>query len=481
VRFVDDVAMCTRQVVAMTPRERLQAALAELELPCMALTPVRGHSVDIFPLLTGKLSTAALNKRLDELAGRLQVAGVRGRWLTERNLYALEIPRLDRQPLLWREVANVKTDATLPLLLGQTVELSDVVIDLASAPHILIGGATGGGKSTAMLAMLAGLLSRLTPQQLQLVAVDPKRVELSWLSGLPYLACEPVVDVERVAETLTAVLRDVDKRYKLMAKKQARDIATFNKKSPKSEQLPHLVLIVDELASIMAHDKKAVEPLLARLCAEGRAAGCHVIIATQRPHPKILTPLIKDNIPTRLAFAVPNYHASAAILDTDGARALTGAGDALLKTKDGKMTRLQTPYITEHDLDKIVEVARAQQPSRYRLDSLPQVATIDASLSPLDAARELAFRVDWLSSSTLVEAGIATSNTVGKQLLSELRDEGIVGAHDFSKRASPVLGSAASATGSASPTVATVDAKQAVKNHVSDSTRRFDGRMAEVN
>lgn len=246
----------------------------------------------------------------------------------------------------------------LKIALGRNVAGQSVVVDLAAMPHLLIAGATGSGKSVCVNAIIASLLCIHTPETLRFLMIDPKMVELVNYNGIPHLLAPVVTDLERVVGVLSWATREMDRRYKELAKVGARNISGYNQyaQSKGEEELPYIVIIIDELADLMMMAPDDVERSVARIAQMARAVGIHLILATQRPSVDVVTGLIKANFPARIAFAVSSQIDSRVILDSPGAERLLGKGDMLYMAPDAaKLRRLQGVYVSDGELDKLIK------------------------------------------------------------------------------------------------------------------------------
>jgi DNA segregation ATPase FtsK/SpoIIIE, S-DNA-T family len=285
----------------------------------------------------------------------------------------IEVPNQAKATVSLRDVIESnqfqRIKSPLRIGLGQNVSGQPVAADLASMPHLLVAGTTGSGKSVCVNGIIAGLLLQNTPDDLKLVMVDPKRVELTGYNGIPHLAAPVVVDMDRVIATLQWALREMDARYKMFAEVGARNITDFNKKvknHKKLERLPYVVIIIDELADLMMLAPEDTERAITRLAQMARATGIHMIIATQRPSVDVVTGLIKANFPARIAFAVASSTDSRVILDTTGAERLLGQGDMLFQSPDAASpVRLQGCYVSDGELDRLIQYWKAAR--RYNL------------------------------------------------------------------------------------------------------------------
>jgi len=252
--------------------------------------------------------------------------------------------------------AKARTKKALPVALGVGVSGEPVVADLATMPHLLIAGATGAGKSVCLSGIITSLLMNYSPQELRLVLIDPKRVELTPFADVPHLAfSEIVVDMERVVGTLQAVINEMESRYRRFAQAGVRNIARYNEQNP-GRPFPYWVVVVDELADLMMAAPFQVEAQLVRLAQLARATGIHLVVATQRPSVDVITGLIKANFPTRIAFAVASQVDSRTVLDHGGAEKLLGRGDMLFQAPDAqKPIRLQGVYVADGEIEDVAK------------------------------------------------------------------------------------------------------------------------------
>lgn len=260
---------------------------------------------------------------------------------------AIVIPRITRRTVPFCEILE-ETNSRLNVGIGRDTQNKIVTVDIKNAPHVLIAGATGGGKSVCLNTLLCSLLARCTPNDLQLVMVDTKKVELSPYNGIPHLIAPTATDGKTAvfyAKELNRIMRE---RWDLLNAAKVRHIDDLPKK------YPHILFVVDELSDLVLTEKEQIEPLLISLSALGRAAGIHLILATQRPTVNVVTGLLKANIPCRIALQTASIRDSMTILDHKGAEQLTGRGDALLKAPDSvNETRLQVAFISDNEIDKM--------------------------------------------------------------------------------------------------------------------------------
>ena len=315
----------------------------------------------------------------------------------------------------------------LPIAMGQDTGGAPVALDLVSLPHMLIAGSTGSGKSVQINSIIASFLLTKTPDDLRILMVDPKRVELTPFNGIPHLIQPVIVEAEDVTEALRGLNREMIRRYKQMEEMGVRNIAGYNQRS--AENMPFLVLIVDELADLMMVSGFEVEQSLVRLAQLGRAAGIHLLLATQRPSVNVVTGLLKANIPARCAFAVSGQVDSRVILDSVGAEKLMGKGDALILHKESpKAQRMQGALVYDEEIEELVKFWKEQDGPPVpvlNLVSGEDEEDGDGSVDSqqMDQARDLAARNPNLSTSVL-ERRLKIGGRRAEEILESLEEEG---------------------------------------------------------
>ena len=308
-----------------------------------------------------------------------------------KNYMALELPNAKRQTIHLSEILGSQVyheaKSLLTVGLGKDIIGNPVVADLAKMPHVLVAGTTGSGKSVGINAMILSLLYKAEPKDVRLLMVDPKMLEMSVYEGIPHLLCPVVTDMKQAAHGLNWCVAEMERRYKLMSKTGVRNLAGFNKKIDEAraqgqfidnpfsltpddpeplERLPHIVVVIDELADLMMVVGKKIEELIARLAQKARAAGIHLILATQRPSVDVITGLIKANIPTRIAFQVSSKIDSRTILDQMGAETLLGMGDMLyLPAGVGLPQRVHGAFVSDDEVHRVVEYLKSQGEPNY--------------------------------------------------------------------------------------------------------------------
>lgn len=306
----------------------------------------------------------------DDLALALQALSIRIiAPIPGRSVVGFEVANKERSTVYFADAVNSTECAQfkghLPLILGQDTVGQSVIVDLATMPHLLMAGSTGSGKSVALNTMLISLLCKLKPEELKLILIDPKRLEFAPYADIPHLLFPIITDSKRATVALRWVVQNMEERYELIAKNCARNITDFNSLMPAHERMPYLVVIIDELADLMMTTGKDVEEYIARITQKARAAGIHMIVATQRPSVDVITGLIKVNFPSRISFRVASKIDSRTILDSPGAEKLLGRGDMLFMDSAAAMRRVHGVYASDKEIQTIVQHIRAQQTPNY--------------------------------------------------------------------------------------------------------------------
>jgi len=284
-----------------------------------------------------------------------------------KNTIGIELPKSTRENVYLSEIiseSNFKNkDIKLPIALGKDISGSPITGDLSSMPHLLIAGTTGSGKSICINTIILSLLYRHTPEKCKFILIDPKMLELSTYEGIPHLLCPVITEAKKAASVLGWVVKEMESRYKLMTKKGVRNIDGYNYKH--KLLMPYIVVIVDEMSDLMLVAGKEIENYVQKLSQMARAAGIHIIMATQRPSVDVITGTIKANFPTRISFQVASKIDSRTIIDEQGAEQLLGKGDMLYKSSANKIVRIHAPYVSENEIEKINNFLRSQAEPDY--------------------------------------------------------------------------------------------------------------------
>ncbi len=329
---------------------------------------------------------------------------------------------------------RIKARSNLAVALGKGAGGDPVAADLAKMPHLLIAGATGSGKTVCLDSIVACLLLHNSPEDVQFIMVDPKRVELVAFNGIPHLAAPVIVDIDQAINALRWLSREMDRRYRQFAEARARNIDGYNRDCPPEDKLPYFVLVIDELADLMVAAFDEVEHGICRLAQLARATGIHIIVATQRPSVDVITGLIKANFPTRISFAVTSHVDSRTILDTVGAEKLLGRGDMLyMPTEASRPKRLQGSFVSDSEIERLVSFWAEQRrpaPRFIDLSDVGQPPTVGRAISRaedslLEEAKRLAREHEHISVSFL-QRRLRIGYPRAARIMETLQQEGLV-------------------------------------------------------
>jgi S-DNA-T family DNA segregation ATPase FtsK/SpoIIIE len=422
--------------------------------------PAKGVRVDKIVSLERDLARATRAERINILApipGKdtvgIEIANTRKVTVTLRELL---------ESADWEEA---KTRSKIPLALGKDVYGKTIIADLAQMPHLLVAGTTGAGKSVCINAMIASMLFRFTPDELQLIMIDPKVVELQVYGSLPHLRYPVITDPKKVLLVLRGLIDEMEKRYKIFARVGVRNIIGFNARPTKKkdvdlaeqspeikvprdnelqipEKMPYIVVIIDELADLMQTAPADVESAIARITQMARAAGIHLIVATQTPRADVVTGVIKANIPSRIAFQVASKIDSRVILDENGADRLLGQGDMLyLPPSTSRLVRAQGVLVTDPEIQRVVEFVSAQSPPAFdqsmhdKLEAASAATDDDVS----DEDEELVekcleiIRQEKRASTSLLQRRLRLGYTRAARIVDILEQRGILGPGEGAK------------------------------------------------
>ena len=283
------------------------------------------------------------------------------------NTVGIELPKVSRENVFLREIISDKNfkkrEIKLPIALGKSISGEPITSDLSSMPHLLIAGTTGSGKSVCINTIILSLIYKHTPDICKFILIDPKMLELSTYEGIPHLLCPVITEAKKAASVLGWVVKEMESRYRLMTKVGVRNIDGYNEKH--KVKMPYIVVIVDEMSDLMLVAGKEIENYIQKLSQMARAAGIHIIMATQRPSVDVITGTIKANFPTRISFQVTSKIDSRTILGEQGAEQLLGKGDMLYMSSANRITRIHAPYVSEIEIDKVNNFLRNQAEPDY--------------------------------------------------------------------------------------------------------------------
>ena len=403
----------------------------------------------------------------DDIARSMSAVSVRVAVVPGQNVIGIELPNIDREMVLLRELLASrdfeKTKAALPLALGKEIGGAPVTADLARMPHLLIAGTTGSGKSVAMNTMILSLLYSLDPSQCKLIMIDPKMLELSVYEGIPHLLTPVVTDPNKAVVALKWAVREMEDRYRAMSQLGVRNIAGHNARLEEARKkgeeltrrvqtgfdedgkpvfedqplptdpLPFIVVVVDEMADLMLVAGKDVEAAIQRLAQMARAAGIHLIMATQRPSVDVITGTVKANFPTRISFQVTSKIDSRTILGEQGAEQLLGQGDMLYMAGGGRITRVHGPFVSDHEVEHIVEHLKAQGEPEYieevTTDDEPILGGSGGGGSDADALYDEAVALvarEGKASTSFIQRHLQIGYNRAARIIEQMEKEGVV-------------------------------------------------------
>jgi len=303
----------------------------------------------------------------DDIARNTSSESARIATIPGRSTVGIELPNSTRENVYLSEILSsadfTKKDIKLPIALGKNISGIPVVGDLASMPHLLIAGTTGSGKSVCINTIILSLLYRHSPDKCKFILIDPKMLELSTYEGIPHLLCPVITEAKKAASVLGWVVKEMESRYKLMTKEGVRNIDSYNTKH--SLSMPYIVVVVDEMSDLMLVAGKEIENYIQKLSQMARAAGIHIIMATQRPSVDVITGTIKANFPTRISFQVTSKIDSRTILGEQGAEQLLGKGDMLYMSSANRIVRIHAPFVSDNEIEKVNNYLRGQAEPDY--------------------------------------------------------------------------------------------------------------------
>ncbi len=447
---------------------RLQETLEDFGILAEVVGWVSGPTVTLFKVsLPSGVRVSRVTNLTDDIALALAAPGVRiFAPIPGTNYVGIEVPNRERQTVYLADVLKSAGDSCMEVAVGKDVEGRDIVSDLSKMPHLLIAGTTGSGKSVEINGMIMSILMRATPAEVRFIMVDPKRVEFSGYNGIPHLYVPVVTECKEAASALSWGVAEMERRLKLFAKVGARNITSYNEKAAEvqrqreaaeaageeapasdvGEKMPYIVIVIDELADLMMNVGKEVEFSISRIAQLARAAGIHLIIATQRPSTNVVTGLIKANITCRIGLTVASGIDSRVILDSTGAENLCGHGDLLIsKPEYAKPVRVQGPWVSDDEIAAVVDFWKSQGEPEYHSEIL-QTNLITLGASQPDGSGGSCSADDpllWEAAEIVVSMGSASTSNIQRRLsvgysragriMDMLEEKGVVGAPNGSK------------------------------------------------
>lgn len=420
-------------------KELLEKALNDFQVKAEVVDMQQGPSITRFEVQPAPgVKVNKITNLSDDLKLSLAAKDIRIQApIPGKNSVGIEIPNRKSRPVLLKEVLQSpefqSSKSPLTVALGMDISGTPVVTDLKKMPHGLIAGATGSGKSVCINTMLMSLLYKSSPEEVKLLLVDPKMVELTPYNDLPHLVSPVITDAKAATKALKWAVQEMEDRYQKFVKMKVRDIERYNEKS--EEIMPYIVIVIDELADLMMVAPGDVEDAICRIAQKARACGIHLLLATQRPSVDVITGLIKANIPTRIAFAVSSQTDSRTILDEGGAEKLLGKGDMLFSGNGAKLVRLQGNFVSDEEIETVTEFVKQQQEPDFMFEE-------EELISPetsMEAEDELFLE----ACEFVIEQGSASSSGLQRKfrmgynraarLIDIMEEKGIVSAQNGSK------------------------------------------------
>ncbi|MCL2855764.1 MAG: DNA translocase FtsK [Defluviitaleaceae bacterium] len=428
--------------------KKLEETLASFGVTARVVEVSKGPTVTRYELSPGSgVKVSKIAGLADDLALNLAAETIRVEApIPGKSVVGIEIPNKDVQAVFLREIIDDDAfwshPSKLAFAMGKDIAGNIVVSDIARMPHLLIAGSTGSGKSVCTNTLITSIIYKATPQEVKLLMIDPKVVELSIYNGIPHLLIPVVTDPQKASGALGWAVREMESRYAAFATNKVRDLAGYNIALAEKgeEKIPQIVIIIDELADLMMTCGKEVEESIVRLAQKARAAGIHLILATQRPSVDVITGLIKANVPSRLAFAVSSGTDSRTILDTVGAEKLLGKGDMLFSPVGmNKPRRIQGSFISDKEVENIVNFIKQDGETEYSEDMIEKITAAPEEMDFSDDSDPLieeaiAFVVEKEKASTsMLQRKFRIGYNRAARMMEELEGRGLVGSEDGAK------------------------------------------------
>jgi S-DNA-T family DNA segregation ATPase FtsK/SpoIIIE len=369
----------------------------------------------------------------DDIARNTSSVSTRVSIMPGKNTIGIEIPNSKRDSVILSEIISSnnfnKKEIKLPIALGKSISGNPIVVDLASMPHLLVAGTTGSGKSVCINGIIVSLLYKHSPDNCKFILIDPKMLELSSYEGIPHLLTPVITEAKKATMALGWIVQEMENRYKLMTSEGVRNIDGYNQKH--KLKMPYIVVVVDEMSDLMLVSGKEIESYVQKLSAMARAAGIHIIMATQRPSVDVITGTIKANFPTRISFQVSSKIDSKTILGEQGAEQLLGKGDMLFMSSANKIFRIHGPYVSESEVEKISSFLRSQGSPDYVEEIITKHSDIEDSLSRKDQDQlyEAALKIvktEKKASTSFLQRKLQIGYNRAARIIEQMEDNGVV-------------------------------------------------------
>ena len=369
----------------------------------------------------------------DDIARNTSSISTRVSIMPGKNTIGIEIPNSKRDSVILSEIISSnnfnKKEIKLPIALGKSISGNPIVVDLASMPHLLVAGTTGSGKSVCINGIIVSLLYKHSPDNCKFILIDPKMLELSSYEGIPHLLTPVITEAKKATMALGWIVQEMENRYKLMTSEGVRNIDGYNQKH--KLKMPYIVVVVDEMSDLMLVSGKEIENYVQKLSAMARAAGIHIIMATQRPSVDVITGTIKANFPTRISFQVSSKIDSKTILGEQGAEQLLGKGDMLFMSSANKIFRIHGPYVSESEVEKISSFLRSQGSPDYVEEIITKHSDIEDFLPRKDQDQlyEMALKIvktEKKASTSFLQRKLQIGYNRAARIIEQMEDNGVV-------------------------------------------------------
>jgi len=428
----------------------IEETLSEFDIEGEVVQINQGPRVTMFEVqLAPGIQVQKIFKIQDNIAMNLKTTTIRVvAPLPNKSTVGIEVPNREISIVYLREIIESKefqrSPSKLTLAIGKDIMGRPIVTDLKLMPHLLIAGATGSGKTVCLNSLITSILYKATPDEVKFIMIDPKMVELTLYNDLPHLLCPVIVDIKKAVNALKWLIGEMGKRYKLFSESKVRNIESYNI-TFKEEQLPYIVVVIDELADLMTVAKNEIEHSIIRLAQLSRAAGIHLILATQRPSVNVITGVIKANLPCRISFQVTSKFDSRTILDRIGAEKLLGRGDMLfLPPQSSSLLRVQGSYISDEEIEKVCEFIKKQRIPEYNMEiverremeelEIPEIMKTEYDDEEVlyEQAKRIVLTTK-IASISMLQRRLRIGFNKAARLIERMEEEGIVGPYQEGK------------------------------------------------